>query len=123
MLDDIRSGRINLILVTEISRLSRNNFDFSSLIRELDQCRAKLLSVKEQFDTSTPAGEMMVNFMVTLAQFERKQTSERVKLNFHSRALHGLRNGSRIILGYDPVEGSPGKYAVNEEKPPSFAES
>ncbi len=114
MLGDIRSGGINLILVTEISRLSRNTYDFSSLLKELERHKAKFLSVKEQFDTSTPAGEMMVNLMATLAQFERKQTSERVALNFHSRAMRGLRNGSRIVFGYDRDPENPGRFIVNE---------
>jgi site-specific DNA recombinase len=61
--------------------------DFCNLLEELRRNDSKFLSVKEQFDTSTPAGEMMVFNMINLAQFERKQTGERVRQNFHSRAL------------------------------------
>lgn len=80
MMRDIRKGRINLILVTDLSRLSRNILDFCLLLEELKKYNAKFLSLKEQFDTSTPAGEMMVFNMINLAQFERKQTAERVSL-------------------------------------------
>ncbi len=114
MMKDIRSGKINLILVTDLSRLSRNIADFCGLLKDLEEHRAKFLSVKEQFDTSTPVGEMMIYNMINLAQFERKQTSERVSMNFHSRALRGLMNGGNPLLGYDKDPTNPGKLVVNE---------
>ena len=86
MMKDLRKGRINLILVTDLSRLSRNIKDFCVLLEDLKKSNAQFLSIKEQFDTTTAAGEMMVFNMINLAQFERKQTSERVSLNFHARA-------------------------------------
>jgi site-specific DNA recombinase len=72
---------------------SCNISDFCDLYKELGKYKANFLSIKEQFDTSTPIGEMMVFNMVNLAQFERKQTSERISMNFHSRAMRGLVNG------------------------------
>ena len=114
MMKDIRAGKINLILVTDLSRLSRNILDFCILLEDLKKVSAKFLSLKEQFDTSTPAGEMMVFNMINLAQFERKQTSERVAMNFHARALRGFRNGGAVILGFDIDPNPPGKYIINE---------
>jgi site-specific DNA recombinase len=116
MMTDIRKGKINLILVADISRLSRNILDFCILLDDLKKHNAKFLSIKEQFDTSTPVGELMVFNMISLAQFERKQTAERVSLNFHSRALRGLLNGGPVILGYDKDPKSPCSYAVNERE-------
>ncbi len=116
MLRDIRTGKINLILVTDLSRLSRNINDFCKLLEELTVFKAKFLSIKEQFDSSTPAGEMMLFNMINLAQFERKQTSERVSLNFHSRALRGLSNGGCNIIGYDRDPTNTGKFIINEEE-------
>src|SRR5476649_1275600 len=72
--------------------------------------------MKEQFDTSTPAGEMMVFNMINLAQFERKQTSERVSLNFHSRAMRGLSNGGPVPLGYEKDPKNPSTYTINEDE-------
>lgn len=114
MMRDIRNGKINLILVTDLSRLSRNILDFCILLEDLKKANAKFLSLKEQFDTSTPAGEMMVFNMINLAQFERKQTSERVSMNFHARAMRGLRNGGMSILGYDTEKNDPSKLIVND---------
>jgi site-specific DNA recombinase len=114
MMRDIRKGRVNLILVTDLSRLSRNILDFCLLLEELRKYNAKFLSLKEQFDTSTPAGEMMVFNMINLAQFERKQTAERVSLNFHSRALRGLRNGGALLLGYKGDPENKSRMLVDE---------
>lgn len=116
MMTDIRKGKVNLILVADLSRLSRNILDFSNLLDFLDKWKAKFLSMKEQFDTSTPAGKMMVFNMINLAQFEREQTSERVALNAHARAMRGLLNGGRAIMGYKRDPDKPGTLIVNEDE-------
>ncbi|MCB0343342.1 MAG: recombinase family protein, partial [Bdellovibrionales bacterium] len=116
MMRDLRKGKINLILVTELSRLSRSIMDFCHILDELKAHKAGFLSIKEQFDTSTPAGEMMVFNMINLAQFERKQVAERVALNFHSRAMRGLLNGGHPPLGYDKDAEKRCTYVVNEEE-------
>jgi len=116
MVRDLKAGKINLILITDLSRLSRNIADFCDLYKELGKYKANFLSIKEQFDTSTPVGEMMVFNMVNLAQFERKQTSERIAMNFHSRALRGLVNGGSPLLGYDRDPTNPGKRILNTEE-------
>jgi DNA invertase Pin-like site-specific DNA recombinase len=116
MMKDIREGKINLILVTDLSRLSRNIMDFCLLLEDLRKHNAKFLSLKEQFDTSTPTGEMMVFNMINLAQFERKQTSERVAINFHARAMRGLSNGGGLLLGFDKDPTNPSHYKINENE-------
>lgn len=116
MMSDLRAGRINLILVADISRLSRNVHDFSVLLRELEEHDASYMSLKEQFDTTTPAGRLMTNMVVTMAQFEREQTSERVSINTNSRALRGLVNGGRPPLGLERDENRAGVWVVNEHE-------
>jgi site-specific DNA recombinase len=116
MMEDIRKGRINLILVTDLSRLSRNILDFSNLLEYLDKWKSKFLSMKEQFDTSTPAGKMMIFNMINLAQFEREQTSERVALNAHARAMRGLLNGGQAVLGFERDPEKPGVLMVKDKE-------
>lgn len=116
MMRDIKKGKINLILVTDLSRLSRSILDFCNLLKDLELFKSKFLSIKENFDTSTPAGEMMIFNMINLAQFERKQTSERVSLNCHARSLRGLMNGGPTILGYDRNPENSGTYIVNDDE-------
>jgi site-specific DNA recombinase len=119
MMRDVRTGKVNLILITDLSRLSRSIDDFSDLQKELNLHKAKFLSVKEQFDTSTPAGEMMIYMLINLAQFERKQTAERISLNMNSRALRGLLNGGAPLLGYDKDPNNKGTLIPNPSEIPT----
>lgn len=114
MMNDIKRKKVDLILITDLSRLSRNIFDFCGLMDDLEKSEAQFLSIKEQFDSTTPAGKMMIYNMINLAQFEREQVSERVALGVHSRAMRGLLNGAKAILGFDKVKGNTGSYAINE---------
>lgn len=114
MMLDLKNKRIDLILVPDLSRLSRNLLDFCELLNFLEGHKAGFLSIKEQFDTSTSIGRMMIYQIIALAQFEREQTSERVALGVHSRGMRGLLNGGRPLLGYDKDPSKPGTYVVNE---------
>ena len=116
MLQDLKKKKIDLILVADLSRLSRNIYDFCTLMDDLEKYGAQFLSIKEQFDSTTPAGKMMIYNMINLAQFEREQISERVSLGVHARAMRGLMNGARPILGYDKSKDKPGQYIVNEDE-------
>lgn len=118
LMGDIRKKKINLILISDLTRLSRNIEDFCVLQRELEKYDAGFFSMKEQFDASTPSGRMMVNLMVTMAQFEREQTAERVAINCHSRAVRGYVNGGRPILGYSRHPERKGVLVINEDEAP-----
>src|SRR6185312_16688754 len=61
MMADLKKKKIDLILISDLSRLSRNLFDFCGLLDYPDKYRANFLNIKEQFDTSTSVGRMMVN--------------------------------------------------------------
>ncbi len=116
MMKDVRSEKINLILVADISRLSRNVHDFSVLLKELEDFNASYMSMKEQFDSTTPAGRLMINMVVNMAQFEREQTSERVSINCNSRAMRGFVNGGRTPFGFDRHDEQNGTFTVNENE-------
>lgn len=116
MMKALKSGKINAIMVTELSRLSRNIPDFCEFHKMLEQYGAKFFSIKEQFDSSTPAGKMMLYNMINLAQFEREQTSERVAINCYARAQRGLLNGGPAILGYDKEPSKKTTFVINEEE-------
>jgi site-specific DNA recombinase len=101
LLNDVRSGRINLILATELSRLSRSIQDFCELWTLFKKHGVSLITLREQFDTTTASGEMMVFNLINFAQYERKQTAERISANWMSRAKRGLWNGGSIPFGFD----------------------
>lgn len=116
LLEDVRMGRVNLVLATELSRLSRSIRDFCELWDLFKKHDAKVITLREQFDTTTAAGEMMVFNLINFAQFERKQTGERISANFLSRAKRGLWNGGRMPLGYDRHPENKGMLVPNSKE-------
>jgi site-specific DNA recombinase len=115
MLRAIRNGEINLVMVTELSRLSRNNRDFLGMWDMMHEHGCRFMSLREDFDTTTAAGEMLLFQLVNFAQFERKQTSERVEANIAARAVRGLYNGGSIPIGYKRMPEKAGYLKVDED--------
>jgi site-specific DNA recombinase len=100
LLRDVKSGKVNLMLATELSRLSRSIKDFCHVWDFLKENKAKFITLRDQFDTTTASGELMLFNLMNYAQFERKQTGERITANFTARAYRGLWNGGTIPMGY-----------------------
>lgn len=116
MLREVRAGKINLIMVTEISRLSRNNRDFLNMWDMMSENKCSFMSLREDFDTTTAAGEMLMFQLMNFAQYERKQTSERVQANMLSRASRGLYNGGCVPLGYKLDPSRKGHLVIDDEQ-------
>jgi len=116
MLSDVKTGRIDLIVATELSRLNRNIRDFCEVWDLLKAHKASFVTLRENFDTTTASGEMMVFNLINYAQYERMQTSERISANWLSRSKRGLFNGGTIPLGYDRNPKNKGELAVNKEE-------
>jgi DNA invertase Pin-like site-specific DNA recombinase len=112
MLRAIERKEVNLILVTELSRLTRSMKDFSLLQDFFRTHGCEFLSLRENFDSSSATGSLVMSIMATLAEFERKQTAERISNSFFERAKRGLHNGGSIPLGYRVDENKPGSLAV-----------
>jgi site-specific DNA recombinase len=100
LLKAIREKEVTLVLVTELSRLSRSIRDFCTIWDLMRENACDFQSLREQFDTTTPAGELLLFNMAGLAQFERRQIGERVAANFLARAQRGLYNGGSVPFGY-----------------------
>jgi site-specific DNA recombinase len=122
MLHDVRIDRVNLILATELSRLSRSLKDFCEVWELFKKHSTGFVTLREQFDTTTAAGEMMVFNLMNFAQYERKQTAERISANWLSRAKRGLWNGGSIPLGFDRNPQNPGHLLANEDEAKSVQE-
>lgn len=101
LLAKIKTGEINLLLVTELSRLTRSTKDFSLLWEFMNEHGCKFLSLRDNFDSTTPAGEMIMFTLANFAQFERKQTAERISNSFAARSKRGLWNGGVLPLGFE----------------------
>lgn len=111
LLDDIKSKKIELLICYRLDRISRNVADFSSTLELLQQNNVDFISIKEQFDTSTPMGRAMIYIASVFAQLERETIAERVKDNMMQMAKAGKWSGGQLPLGY-----SSEKFTyVNEE--------
>ena len=86
MFEDIKQGKINIVLAYKIDRLTRAPKDFYQLIEFFEKYKVDFISITERFDTSTPAGRLLRNIMLTFAQFERELASERTKDKMLERA-------------------------------------
>lgn len=116
LLNDVKAGRIELIIATELSRLNRSIRDFCEVWDLLKKHKASFVTLREQFDTTTASGEMMVFNLINYAQYERMQTSERIAANWLSRSKRGLFNGGTVPLGYDRNPKNKGELVINEEE-------
>ncbi len=101
LLEDIKQNKIDIILVYKIDRLTRSPKDFYQLIEIFDKYNVSFISITERFDTSTPAGRLLRNIMLTFAQFERELTSERTRDKLLERVKKGMWNGGHTPYGYE----------------------
>lgn len=101
MLDDARSGDILSIVVYRLDRISRNIGDFAKLIEELEELGVSFVSIKEQFDTSSPLGRAMMYIASVFSQLERETIAERIRDNMHELAKTGRWLGGVTPTGYE----------------------
>ncbi|MHB8993693.1 MAG: recombinase family protein, partial [Armatimonadota bacterium] len=101
LLRDIRRGLVDIVLCTRIDRLSRSIKDFYELWTVLDRHNVIFVSATESFDTSTAAGSLMVNLLLSFGAWEVAVVSERTSMKMLARARRGLWHGGHVPLGYD----------------------
>ncbi len=101
LLKDAREKKFDCLICYRLDRISRNVSDFSTLIEELNTLNISFVSIKEQFDTSTPMGRAMMYISSVFAQLERETIAERVKDNMIELAKHGRWLGGTPPLGFD----------------------
>ncbi len=107
---------VTLVMLTELSRLSRSIKDFSEMWELMRTHGCEFQSLREQFDTTSAAGEMVIYTIANIAQFERRQTSERISANFLARAQRGLYNGGAVPLGYELDPERKGHLLIRESE-------
>lgn len=104
LFDDIRAGNVDMVVVYKIDRLSRSLFDFSKIVELFDKYGVSFVSVTQSFNTSNSSGKLMLNILLSFAQFEREITSERIRDKFASSLKKGLWMGGVVPLGYEVKE-------------------
>lgn len=100
MMQDVRGGLIDKVVVYRLDRLSRSITDFGQIWNELDNYNVSFTSINENFDTETPVGRAMVYIIMIFAQLERETIAERVKDNYYERAKYGTWLGGPAPFGF-----------------------
>ncbi|WP_415643039.1 recombinase family protein [Sphingomonas antarctica] len=104
LLADIRAGRINVIVVYKVDRLTRSLADFAKIVEVLDEARASFVSVTQAFNTTTSMGRLTLNVLLSFAQFEREVTGERIRDKIAASKARGMWMGGNVPLGYEVRE-------------------
>jgi len=104
LLADIRAGKIDVIVVYKVDRLTRSLADFAKLVELFDKHAVSFVSVTQQFNTTTSMGRLTLNVLLSFAQFEREVTSERIRDKIAASKRKGLWVGGMAPLGYDTRE-------------------
>ena len=113
LLADIRIGKIDIVVVYKVDRLTRALSDFAKMVEIFDRHGVSFVSVTQQFNTTTSMGRLTLNVLLSFAQFEREVTSERIRDKIAASLKKGMWMGGLTPLGYDAVEK---KLLVNEEE-------
>jgi site-specific DNA recombinase len=101
LLKDIDAGRVDVIVVYKIDRLTRSLADFAKLVEAFDAKSISFVAVTQQFNTTTSMGRLTLNVLLSFAQFERELSSERVRDKVAASRRKGKWTGGTVPLGYD----------------------
>ena len=115
LLADIEAGKVDCIVVYKVDRLSRSLIDFSKIMDVLERRSVSFVSVTQQFNTSTSMGRLMLNVLLSFAQFEREMISERTRDKIAATRRKGKWSGGMPMLGYD-VDARGGRLHVNDDE-------
>ncbi|MDC1089817.1 recombinase family protein [Emcibacteraceae bacterium] len=113
LLKDMEAGKVDIIVVYKVDRLTRSLSDFSRIIDMLDNANASFVSVTQQFNTSSSMGRLTLNVLLSFSQFERELTPERIRDKIYASRKRGMWMGGSVPLGYDAIDK---KLSINEEE-------
>src|SRR5262245_25564435 len=111
LLSDIKAGKVQIIVVYKVDRLTRSLADFAKIVDVLDAHDASFVSVTQQFNTTTSMGRLTLNMLLSFAQFEREIAGERIRDKIAASKAKGMWMGGNVPLGYDVKDR---KLVVNE---------
>lgn len=100
MMADVRKKKFGAVICYRLDRISRNIGDFAKLIEELNGLDVSFISIKEQFDTSSPMGRAMMYIASVFSQLERETIAERIRDNMQELAKTGRWLGGTTPTGY-----------------------
>src|SRR4051812_33543444 len=101
LLADVSAGRVNIVVVYKVDRLTRSLADFARLVELFDAEAVSFVSVTQQFNTTSSMGRLTLNILLSFAQFEREVTGERIRDKIAASKKKGMWMGGQPPLGYD----------------------
>jgi site-specific DNA recombinase len=102
LLADVAAGRIDIIVVYKVDRLTRSLLDFAKLVEAFDNANTSFVSITQSFNTTTSMGRLTLNMLLSFAQFEREVTAERIRDKIAASKAKGMWMGGTPPLGYRP---------------------
>jgi len=113
LLADISAGKVDVVVVYKIDRLTRSLFDFAKIVEAFDARGVSFVSITQQFNTTTSMGRLTLNVLLSFAQFEREVAGERIRDKIAASKKKGMWMGGLPSLGYDVKNR---KLVVNEDE-------
>src|SRR4029079_6540666 len=113
LLGDITAGKVDVVVVYKIDRLTRSLFDFAKIVEIFDAHKVSFVSVTQSFNTTTSMGRLTLNVLLSFAQFEREVTGERIRDKLAASKRRGIWVGGIVPLGYEVRER---KLVVREDE-------
>jgi site-specific DNA recombinase len=101
LLSDVNSGKIDVVVVYKVDRLTRSLSDFAKIVDIFDKQSVSFVSVTQQFNTTSSMGRLTLNILLSFAQFEREVTGERIRDKIAASKRKGMWMGGPPSLGYD----------------------
>ena len=111
LLAEVEAGRVDIIVVYKVDRLTRSLSDFARIVDVLDRKGASFVSVTQSFNTTTSMGRLTLNVLLSFAQFEREVTGERIRDKIAASKAKGMWMGGPTPLGY---EGKDRTLVIND---------
>ena len=115
LLADIEARQVDIVVVYKVDRLSRSLLDFTKIMETFDRHGVSFVSVTQQFNTTTSMGRLMLNVLLSFAQFEREIISERTRDKMAAARRKGKYVGGAPVLGYD-LDRSSSRLVVNRRE-------
>ena len=116
LLSDIQTGKIDIVVVYKIDRLTRSLADFARIVEVFERHDCSFVSVTQSFNTTGSMGKLMLNVLLSFAQFEREVTGERIRDKVAASKAKGMWMGGVPPLGYDLPKDGARVLRVNEEE-------
>lgn len=115
LMADIEAGQVDCVVVYKVDRLSRSLMDFARMMETFERKKISFVSVTQHFNTSSPMGRLILNVLLSFAQFERELNSERTRDKIAAMRRRGKWSGGRPLLGYDVERSLAGaRLVVND---------